>query len=161
MSRAPAILVAVVVVIAAAWFFWPLEPEAAIRRELERLEAAFDEASPRRLASHFAEDWVDGPTGADRETLRTVFTGFVLKERDAKTKLFSYDIALDEPLTFVDVVSDTTAAVDMVLIVSRLRRDEEPVVEWKLSVQADMIRVGGRWLIHKCERKTLDGRRPF
>ncbi|MCA8961918.1 MAG: hypothetical protein KDC38_15440 [Planctomycetes bacterium] len=160
MTRPLALIASVVVLGLAVWWLWPRDDEAEIRSILAGLEAAFDDASARRLIADFDETWRDLPTGTGRELLRSAATAFFLRERHPKTRAFDFDLEIDERAALVEVRPDRTASVTVEVEVRRLRDSDEPRTEWRFELRAMLDERDGRWRITETDWTTIEGRRP-
>lgn len=161
LNRAVVVIVGALVLGGAAWFLWPKDDVAAIHGVLEDLRDAFNDASPRGVVSCFAEEWIDAPTGCDRNTLRAVMIAFFKQNRDRDTGEFTRDVVLDEGEIAVELKSESSATASATLVFRSRVEESNPRVIWRIEVEADFGVERGSWKIAETRWKTLEGRRPF
>lgn len=132
--------------------------ETHVRWLLEDMIAGFNATRLDPCMRPLAREFVDEPSGADRELVKQALIHLFFTEKDPATKQFPYVAELPENELRIDVrdASPKTATLDCAVQFRRRRGDAlEPA--WSIRVHGELEKSDDGWRIHRTRHETLSG----
>lgn len=135
--------------------------ETKIRRMVADAAEAYNGASARGVVAPLVDDWRDGNSGLDRDTLRLILARTFLTDRDSKTRELLTRVSVDDATVVIEL-DEADPDRGRVAALARFERRRAGTWEesWVVQIEADLRRIDGDWRVVDTERVSKRGRQP-
>lgn len=134
--------------------------ETRIRWKIERMADGFNDTRSNPCMEGLAKEYVDSPSGADRELVHQALVHLFFTAKDPETKKFLYRVEIpeEEVKTSVADGEPDTATLDALARFHEVRGDMHTLA-WEIRFQGDLVEGEDGWQFVRTRHETLAGAR--
>ena len=128
--------------------------EVKIRWLIEDAAEAYDAGKPKSTLTDLSETWFDRESGLHKDTLHQILVYHMWTDKDDEG--FVGSVVIPEESLMIEVGDDDTATARLEARFFR-RTHGEPVLRWRIEVEAELAELEDGWKIVGSTHRTLEG----